>query len=85
MNEVIAFFACLLGCYDGSHIYVNPALPEPIHSYVYYHESCHANHTNYMKAGTDWIYRYSEEYYCHRQALVTILQTPSAPQRLSPG
>jgi len=60
--------ACLLGCWNGT-IYVNPALPEPLHYYVLQHETCHAQHSDLQRARADYVYLVQEEAHCHWQAL----------------
>jgi hypothetical protein len=65
--------ACLFGCWDGSTIYVNPALPEPIHFYVLTHETCHAQHTDIVRARADYGYLLQEEGRCHLQAFKALL------------
>ena len=70
MNETIMVLACLLGCWNGTDIYVNPLLPAPIHSYVLTHELCHARHSDIRRAHIDFFYLLHEEIYCHWQAII---------------
>lgn len=64
--------ACMIGCWKGgglAGIEVNPSLPEPLHSYVLTHETCHATHSDIRRANADFFYLMNEEIYCHWKAL----------------
>jgi hypothetical protein len=61
--------ACLLGCFNGTDIHVNPMLPSPIFDYVEMHELCHAEGSNLTLARRSLVYLYGEELRCHSVAL----------------